>query len=101
MEITMTSRNDTPKALATDDEILAQVTYNSSDWGCTPELRLLGKLLMKLPFATPLYLLAWPDGVHAMHASLEPPGSLEMNRAVVNIYRAVAKGALGFVPVDL
>jgi hypothetical protein len=91
-------REDGCKPLETDAEILIRVVYASpAEWGTTREEVLLGHLIVSLFKDHPnhMYLLAWPDGVRAMLPSTEPPGSPQMNLAVVKTYRAAASGYVG------
>ena len=90
------------KPLEADAEILAQVVYASpTEWGMTREEVLLGHITLVLFKGHPnrIHLLAWPDGVRAMLPSTEPPGSPQMNLAVVKTYRAAAGGHVGPVVV--
>src|SRR5437660_1516196 len=98
----MTNPKNGGEPLASDADILALVKYASpQEWGYTREEVLMGAVLLSLNSvaATPVYLLAWPDGVRAMLASTVPPGSPQMDLAVVNTYRAAASGYVGPVIV--
>ena len=93
---------DVCKPLETDAAILGQVVYASPTvWGITPKEALFGHLIVSLFKNHPnhMYLLAWPDGVRAILPSTDLPGSPQLDRAVVNTYRAAASRYVGPVIV--